>query len=488
MTFDPVSALLSLTVASLAVLWIGRRQYSQLSTRSALFYYMSYLFLMISLALIALREELPAGISFHLSQLLSIAAGAALITAQRMELRKPPIPGLLLSLIAINMLVFSIMMVTVSEPVRLIYVTVVAVALHAWIFNDARKLCSDSGSKAYRLFAAGVFLALVTSLLRLGALILGVGSTRPLGSGADLPVYFLSYMSGVVLMVAGYVGWQIEQSAKQWSLLHAEKELAQSKHQEAELAKKQIETSLSERDEMLRRAARSSRLATAQALSASISHEITQPLTALSLDYQHLLDLLQEDTARRPDLAITTRNVEKQLVRVIEIVRRIRALTANQEINLKAMTLQNSLSSSLTLLEREASLNEVIIANECSHADIFIQGDEILIQQVIMIVMINAIQALRGTATQPKRIRITSALDTDKLILQIADNGPGVAAEVRTRLFEAFASDKPDGTGMGLAIASSIMHRLGGEISLAPAPSGGECVTLCFARAKLTEQ
>jgi signal transduction histidine kinase len=101
-----------------------------------------------------------------------------------------------------------------------------------------------------------------------------------------------------------------------------------------------------------------------------------------------------------------------------------------------------------------------------------VQGDAVQLQQVLINLIMNAVEAMRPSTERPRKLVIRSAKNADGVLVQVQDSGPGIEPELRDRIFEPFFTTKAEGTGMGLAISRSIIESHGGELSLEPASQG----------------
>jgi len=120
----------------------------------------------------------------------------------------------------------------------------------------------------------------------------------------------------------------------------------------------------------------------------------------------------------------------------------------------------------ISLLRNELTRNRVYLGTELSVRLPRVQGDPVLLQQVLINLMMNAVEAMRLSGEQPKRLSIRSTRNADSVLVQVQDSGPGIESEHAERVFEPFFTTKSEGTGMGLAISRSIIESHGGQLSL----------------------
>jgi PAS domain S-box-containing protein len=201
-------------------------------------------------------------------------------------------------------------------------------------------------------------------------------------------------------------------------------------------------------------------------LTASIAHEVNQPLTAVVANAEASLRWLNRE---QPDLAAARRSVEWVIndgCRASDVVRRVRALAKKSDMETERLDLNQVVSEAVTLVERELIKHRVSLRTELAPLLPEIFGDRVQLQQVIINLLMNGIEAMEPITDRPRELLIRSGKDdTDQLILTIADSGTGISAENGNRLFNAFFTTKSSGLGMGLSICRSIVQAHGGRIS-----------------------
>lgn len=201
-------------------------------------------------------------------------------------------------------------------------------------------------------------------------------------------------------------------------------------------------------------------------LTASIAHEVNQPLTAAVANAEASLRWLSREP---PDLAAARRSVEsviKDNCRAGDVIRRVRALAKKSELETVPLDLNQIVKEAIALVERELIKQQVSLRTALAPALPEIVGDRIQLQQVIINLLMNGIEAMDPVTDRPRELFIKSDKDdTDQLILSITDNGIGISAENANRLFNAFFTTKSSGLGMGLSICRSIMEAHGGRMS-----------------------
>ncbi|MBZ9601395.1 PAS domain-containing sensor histidine kinase [Phyllobacterium chamaecytisi] len=214
------------------------------------------------------------------------------------------------------------------------------------------------------------------------------------------------------------------------------------------------------------------RVATAGELAASIAHEVNQPLGALVASGGALLRWIDRD---EPDIEKATANARRMVgyaQLASDIVARVRTLFERGSTTLEAVDCFDLLSASFAYVESSARRNGVEIILDVEHGIPPIQGDPVQLQQVIINLMVNAVQALSQHKKSDRLVRISARLHNDAVEIDCLDNGPGFAGDGE-QFFKPFHTTKQHGIGMGLAICRSIVEAHDGKISARANPSGG---------------
>jgi len=124
------------------------------------------------------------------------------------------------------------------------------------------------------------------------------------------------------------------------------------------------------------------------------------------------------------------------------------------------------------LLRNELSRNRVSLRTDLASNLPRVQGDPVQLQQVLINLIMNAVEAMRLSTEQPRKLLIRSATNPDGVLVQVQDSGPGIDPEMEDRIFEPFFTTKAEGIGMGLSISRSIIQSHGGKLSIMPSSQG----------------
>jgi signal transduction histidine kinase len=208
------------------------------------------------------------------------------------------------------------------------------------------------------------------------------------------------------------------------------------------------------------------RVTTLGEMTASIAHEINQPLTAVVANAEACLRWLDRET---PDLDAARRSVEWIINdgnRASEVIRRVRALANKTETKKEPLDINSAINEVVPLLKLELINHKVSLRTELVPALPAVLADRVQLHQVIINLVMNSIEAMQSVTDRPRELVIRSRQDeTQQVLVSVTDCGVGICAEDADRLFNAFFTTKPSGMGMGLSICRSIMEAHGGGLS-----------------------
>jgi two-component system, LuxR family, sensor kinase FixL len=213
-----------------------------------------------------------------------------------------------------------------------------------------------------------------------------------------------------------------------------------------------------------------SRVATLGELTASIGHEISQPVAAIVAHGEAALRWLGREV---PDLAEARSSIEQMIrdgQRAGEVVGRLRALSRKADPVHVPIDIADVIDDAVLLMQRELQTHRVALSVALHGPLPSLRGDRVQLQQVIINLLMNGIQAMDGVTARSRRLAIDVARsidgedDKDSIVVTVEDTGPGIAAADLNRLFDAFFTTKADGMGMGLSICRTIVQAHGGRI------------------------
>jgi PAS domain S-box-containing protein len=221
---------------------------------------------------------------------------------------------------------------------------------------------------------------------------------------------------------------------------------------------------------------RVSRVETLAELSASLAHELNQPLAMILTNAEAAQTLL----AQAPPNLTEVRDILADIVnadrRATDVIRHVRALLRRGEPQREELLLDDAIHRVLRLLGNEIDDQGVTVDLGLASDLPSLQVDRILIEQVLLNLLSNACDAVAGNPLGERRVSIATRAHRDTVLVEVTDNGCGLSDP--EHIFEAFYSTKPGGLGMGLAIVRSIVNSHGGRVWAESAPAGGTTVHL----------
>jgi signal transduction histidine kinase len=225
-------------------------------------------------------------------------------------------------------------------------------------------------------------------------------------------------------------------------------------------------------EETRREIAHMGRVAAVAELAASISHELRQPLTAIRASAESGLLLLERSESNPAEEEEGLRCIIDDCERAADVIDHMRFLLRKDESVATIVDLNLICREVVHLLRQDAALRRIALESWPRPGALLVVGDPVQLQQVILNLALNALDAASSSAGLRKVTVQTSATDSMAEVA-VRDHGPGIAPEVGQRLFEPFFTTKTQGLGMGLAIVRSIVERHEGHVSAANAPDGG---------------
>lgn len=250
------------------------------------------------------------------------------------------------------------------------------------------------------------------------------------------------------------------------------RDLSSIKKSEAELHSAEIEI-----HELINRLAQVSRISLMGEMAASIAHEINQPLTAISTYSQACSRLLQSGSEQPEKLISTLAKINAQALRAGDIIKGLRSWIRNQDTQRQSCECNTLVREVIEIVLVEAKNNDIKLQTNLETTDLNVMCDPVQIQQVVLNLIKNAIDAIAATRNTPDEQRVitinTQRLPEERIQISVSDKGPGITDDVAQKLFTPFFTTKESGMGMGLSICQTIIGAHGGQLSYTPNPDGG---------------
>lgn len=226
-------------------------------------------------------------------------------------------------------------------------------------------------------------------------------------------------------------------------------------------------------EKMQRELVQAGKMAALGQMSAAISHEINQPLAAIRYRLHSL-------RVTRPDTAEAVERMEALVARITGTISHLRRIARRSDFRRERVRLAEPLHAALELLDHRLSRERVTVEVSPALAAVVVEGDDILLEQVLLNVFGNALDAILETRRGSGRISLNVEQGGNYVTLRIADNGNGLGGHSPDELIDPFVTTKDvgQGLGLGLSIAFNVMHDMGGGLELLARPEGGAEVRL----------
>lgn len=207
-----------------------------------------------------------------------------------------------------------------------------------------------------------------------------------------------------------------------------------------------------------------SRLTMLGELGTSIAHEVNQPLAAIITNADAALRWLRRTEPDLNEAQVAMERVSSNARRASEVILRIRAWTRKSIPKYELLDIEAVLTDSLTLLDREIYRHRVNIIRYSEGCSLHVSGDPVQLQQVIINLVMNGMQAIESSNGQARDIHVRTQHMDQTIVVEIEDSGTGIGEENQSILFDAFFTTKENGMGIGLCICRSIVEAHGGKI------------------------
>lgn len=358
-------------------------------------------------------------------------------------------------------LTFEWLRQTSGFEIRTAYMCVLASMFYLWQIYEVRKKNQTTFSSQLRYLQYASFGELFFAMGRLAILFASTLSIRQVEQIPQILILFT--ISQLVMNTLSYIA-----IGSYWS------EQIAASNAKSNLENQQIKALLAERDSLIASLLKANKTASTGALSASIAHELNQPLGASGLNIQ----FLQKKLAER-DLSpeVETEILNTLLAdneRAAKIIRNLRSIFMDEDVNIERMNLGDVVQAVMTIAKPELQAKNIQTKLKVMDGlDILANRGEI--QQVLLNLLNNAIEALNTSGQANKRLTIESFRESDGVTVSVSDNGPGISLESRAHLFELLTGTKGSGMGLGLWLCRHIITRHGGEIWYEDNPDGGAC-------------
>ena len=215
------------------------------------------------------------------------------------------------------------------------------------------------------------------------------------------------------------------------------------------------------------------RLTTMGEMASGIAHEINQPLAAILSYNQACIRLLQQAQPDRDEIIRAMQAAALQSKRAGEIITRLRSFVTKKQSLVEPIQVNQHIHNVLTLSEHELRDHQISVHLKLAPALPLVAADGIQVEQVVLNLIRNAMDAMNEMEATDKLLTITSWLEPNRLLVSVRDNGAGLSEQIIDQLFHPFFTTKADGMGLGLTISTSIVESFGGLLSAHSVITGG---------------
>ena len=210
--------------------------------------------------------------------------------------------------------------------------------------------------------------------------------------------------------------------------------------------------------------ARMMRVVTMGQLTASIAHEVNQPLSGIIMNASTCLRMLKSDPPNIDGAQETAQRMIRDGNRASEVITRLRTLFSKKPIDVESVDLNEAAREVLTLLSGELQRNSVILKGEFHDRLPAVNGDRVQLQQVILNLLHNRPDAMITVNDRPRQLLIRTVTDGNLVTVSVQDSGVGFSPEISERIFESFFTTKQEGMGIGLSVSRSIVEAHHGRL------------------------
>ena len=231
-------------------------------------------------------------------------------------------------------------------------------------------------------------------------------------------------------------------------------------------------------------AADASRRQTMSALTSSIAHELGQPLSSMIHNAQALQMMITADRATPDTIGEILSDIRSQGVQATQIIDRHRTMLRSRQLDKKPIDLHAVIAESLALVGHDMRARQIEATVNLSSNPCVISGDQVLLQQVLVNLVINAMDAMAETPPARRRVTISTEVRAADVDVSVRDTGTGLPAHINGTLFTPFVTTKAHGLGIGLTIARTIVDAHGGTIDAHNNPEGGATFTVTLRRSE----
>lgn len=414
----------------------------------------------VGVLLVGLRFYLPEWLSFTVANGCVMWGNLLRIQALKLELKRPWPTYRWMLWLTVYMVVYEWFRLQMESPFfRFGWGFGMLALCFAELARLSWQLAQTESSRSARWFSL-VHMAAVAVVVRVVLTGLGISRPSPVAADIDAMVTTVMVLLTTVLGNFAFVGIFAERSTA--------KEVVLAKEQAQQLEHSRWRGQIAQLD----------RQRSLGAMSASISHELNQPLAAILLDANMVQQGLASGTLTPAHLHENINAIEQNTLRASQIIQRIRNFIQPAPETYERVDVATLSVEVADLLAAEARARQVTFTFARDPALASVMGDRIQLSQIVLNLYRNAMQAM---ATVSRRaIAVDVRNEGEQVVLRITDSGIGFSPQVLARMGTEFFTTKPEGLGVGIMISRSIAEQHGGTLTFANAPQGGAVATLAL--------
>jgi signal transduction histidine kinase len=339
-----------------------------------------------------------------------------------------------------------------------------------WLKGEKRSLGADL------LMAGGIGFS-VTQGIRAIGIAVDPGSLDIYANTPDQAIMVMGQMLCIPLTNIGFLRIFLER--REESRLKTERELAAAETRQTLLGKHQQELQhlLQEREEIIRQLTLSNKTAAMGALVASLAHELNQPLCSIRLNTQLVERIISEESVETnadEEVKRLVADLNRDNRRAADIIVKLRKLFEDRSGAMVSLDMNDLVRDCAALVHSHAQTKQVELV--CQLGDSCpVVGDQTQLQQVVLNVLNNAIEAAAESSQSLGRVEVQSVCTDTEVILKVSDNGPGISDEMRQSVFELFKTSKAEGMGVGLWLSKTVVNAHLGDIHFESKVGEGTC-------------
>jgi two-component system sensor kinase FixL len=215
------------------------------------------------------------------------------------------------------------------------------------------------------------------------------------------------------------------------------------------------------------------RVSTVGEMTASLAHQLNQPLAAIMTNAQAAGRMLNMQSPDLDEVRAILQDIVRDDRRASDVIQRLRQLLRKGELEMTGVNLTTAIREVVDLVSADAIIRNIAVSFDFAREPVFVTGDRVQLQQVILNLLHNAMEALAEQQSAARRIVIGCREDDVLVAITVRDSGPGIRVGTEEAVFEPFYTTKSGGMGMGLPIVRSIVEAHGGVIHAKNDASGG---------------